>query len=108
MSRSIAILLIVTVITLLGDLFIKRVASSVSGIGSLPMAIGALLYATSAVGWFYLMRIHSLTMIAVLFAASMVIGLTAMGVFLYDERFGLRDLAGILLAIIAVIIIHGR
>jgi multidrug transporter EmrE-like cation transporter len=51
------------------------------------------------------MRSQSLTAIGVLFAASNVVGLAAMGVLLFGEKFGVRELAGISLAVMAVAVI---
>lgn len=105
MFRTLLILAIVTGATLTGDFLIKKATSLPQGLLSRPMILGMLLYGTTAIGWFHLMQSQSLTIIGVLFAAANVIGLAALGVFLFDEKFGLRELIGVTLALAAVAVV---
>ena len=91
-------------VTLLGDYFIKRATLEPSGLTSLSFSIGVAAYGLSAIGWFYLMKSHSLTTISVLFSASMLILLPILGRFIFLEPFRSRDVIGVGLALLAIIV----
>lgn len=102
MWGSYAILAAITAFTLLGDYAIKIASDKVSGITSWWFVGGALLYALPAVGWFYLMKSHSLAMIGVMYSASTILLLAALGYFVFKEAFGWREVIGLSLAIASV------
>ena len=103
LSNTLPILVVVAVATLVGDYFIKTAALSPAGIHNPRLAIGAIVYGLTALGWFFLMRSHSLAMIAVIFTAMTTVVLAGMGYFLFDEGFRARDGIGVALAILALI-----
>lgn len=102
------ILIAVTGATLLGDYFIKIASGKAVGLLSPTFAVGLMLYALPAVGWYFLMKSHSLTVIGVLYSAATLILLALLGVFVFDETFGWREGLGITLALVAVAIVGLR
>ena len=64
-----------------------------------------LLYALPAIGWFFLMRSHSLAAIGVFYSAATILILAGLGVIVFKEAFGVRELLGVSLAIAAVAVI---
>jgi undecaprenyl phosphate-alpha-L-ara4N flippase subunit ArnF len=70
-------------------------------------ALGALLYALPAAGWFLLMRSHSLAAIGVFYSAATLLLLAALGTLVFRESFGLREAAGVGLALAAVLVMAG-
>lgn len=95
-------------VTLVGDYLIKLASQRQGGPTSFTFAAGALLYALPAVGWFYLMRSHSLAAIGVYYSSATILILAGLGFFVFDEGFGLRELIGVSLAIAAVAVMsHG-
>ena len=101
---TILILLIIVVSTLLGDYLIKVASNDAGGLVSFGFLAGMLLYGLPAIGWFFLMRSHSLAAIGVLYSASMILLLAALGTLVFKESFGLREMLGISLAIAAVVV----
>ena len=81
LPNTLPILVAVAAATLVGDYFIKTAALSPSGIHNPRLAIGAIIYGLTAVGWFFLMRSHSLAMVAVIFTAMTTVVLAGMGYF---------------------------
>ena len=100
--NSLPILAAVTITTWLADYFIKTASLSPEGLRNPNFAIGAVLYGLCAIGWYFLMKSHSLAMIAVIFTAMTIIVLGAMGYFLFDERFGKREAIGVTFAALAL------
>ena len=104
MWLSVSLLATITVLTLLGDYCIKLATNKETGIYSTWFVIGALLYGIPAVGWFFLMKSHSLAMIGVMYSASTLVLLTMMGFFVFKEAMGWREVIGLTLAITAVVV----
>lgn len=104
MKRTL-VLLAVTGLTLLGDYCIKLASGKQHGLMTAQFALGALFYSLPAVGWFFLMKSHSLAVIGVLYSVSTIILLAALGMAVFNEPFGWREGVGIMLAIAAVIVI---
>ena len=103
--NSIAILGAVVVVTIFGDYFIKLASVKPDGLTSPLLLLGALFYATSAVGWYFLMKIHSLAAIGALYSAATILVLAALGFFVFKEAIGLREGIGIALALLAVAVL---
>jgi drug/metabolite transporter (DMT)-like permease len=101
---SALILIAILLTTLLGDYYLKLASSSTFGLRSTHFLAGAVISAIPAFGWFFLMRDHSLATIGVIYSASTIILLAAMGVILFKETFGVREAIGISLAIASVVI----
>jgi drug/metabolite transporter (DMT)-like permease len=108
LPNTFPILVFVAAATLVGDYFIKTSALSQAGIHNPRLAIGAVIYALTAIGWFFLMRSHSLAMVAVIFTAMTTVVLVGMGYFLFDEGFRARDGIGLALSILALTIMYMR
>ena len=108
MIYSLTILAFITAGTLGGDYFIKLASSQSGGMLSATFLLGALLYGSTAMGWFLLMREHSLAMIGVMFSAMSLILLAAMGTVVFKEPFGAREVIGLGLAIASVIVMSAK
>ena len=103
---SLIILGIVTVGTLFGDYFLKTATSRPEGMMSAWFAGGVLAYGLLAIGWYFLMKSNSLATIGVMFSASTILLLAALGYFVFKEQFGLREALGVSLAIMSVVVMR--
>ena len=104
MVLSVLIFIGITVVTIFGDYFIKTSSTKPEGLQSFAFLFGAILYGLPAVGWFFLMKSHSLAMIGVFYSASTIILLATLGFFVFKEALGMREMFGISLAISAVLV----
>ena len=101
-DNTLPILAVVAIATFVGDFFIKSAAMSQDGLYSPYLALGATTYALTSLGWFYLMKLHSLGMVAVIFTAMTIVVLAVMGHLLFDEEFGRREALGVTFAFLAL------
>ncbi len=101
--HSAAILVVIILLTLLGDYLIKIASQKPSGLFTFTFLLGALFYALPAVGWFYLMRSHSLAMIGVFYSAGTILLLAGLGYFVFGERIGSREVLGFAIAAVYVV-----
>lgn len=63
---------------------------------------GALLYGLTAIGWVVVMREMTLGAIGVWFSITVLLMLTALGVIVFKETLGPREILGIALAVVAL------
>lgn len=89
------------VIAITGDTLIK-VAADREILHSRPMMAGILLYAASAVFWYFAMRHITLGQAAVAYSMLTLVALCLIGAFAFGEPIGLREGAGISLALAAM------
>ena len=108
MMQSYLILLVITGATLLGDYAIKVSGQRPAGLLSFEFATGMVLYCLPAIGWFFLMKTHTLAVIGVLYSISTIMLLVVLGVFVFKEPFGMRDAIGVGLAVLAVVVMNHR
>ena len=101
---TVLILTIVTALTLAGDYCIKLASGHQGGLASSTFLLGAVLYASPSIGWFFLMRSHSLAAIGVYYSAAVLILLAALGTLVFKEVLGLREIVGLSLAIASVVV----
>ena len=101
---TLLILVAVTGLTLWGDYCIKLASGHVNGLCSPMFFLGAMLQCLPAIGWFFLMRNHSLAAIGAFYSTSTILLLAALGYFVFKETFGLREMIGLSLAIASVVV----
>ena len=99
---------IVAAVTLLGDYFLKMAVDKTDGMLSAWFAGGAFMYGLAAIGWYFLMKSNSLATIGVMFSASTIMLLAALGQFVFKEQFGLREAVGVSLAILSVAVMNPK
>jgi undecaprenyl phosphate-alpha-L-ara4N flippase subunit ArnF len=92
-------------IVILGDTLMKLGADRDAEVMSPYVGIGALLYALSALAWFFAMRHVTLTQGAVVYTMFSLLALCVIAALVFNERFGLREFTGIFAALMAVILL---
>jgi len=106
--QSVLILAAILAATLIGDYLIKLASGAAQGLANPLLWSGMALYGLTGLGWFFLMRAHSLAAIGVFYSAATILVLTGLGVVVFHEAFGWREAAGVALALAAVLVIgHG-
>ena len=101
---SLLILLAIVVAQIGGDYFVKIASTGAGGLFTVTFMIGMLLYGATAIGWYFLMKIHSLAEIGVIYSASTLILLAVLGHIAFNEAIGLRQLLGLSLALVSIVI----
>ena len=102
------ILTAIIVTQIIGDYYIKVASGRTDGMLTSTFMLGVVFYSATAFGWYFLMKTHSLAAIGVLYSASTILLLTALGYFVFKESIGLRDCLGITLAILSVLVMSYR
>ncbi len=95
--------LFTALVVILGDVAIK-IAADRAALTSLHMGLGVVLYAASAVLWFFAMRYVSLGQAAVAYSMLTLIALFVIGALGFNEPVGMREIAGMVCALAALVL----
>jgi multidrug transporter EmrE-like cation transporter len=90
---------------ILGDYFLKRASAAGRPLLTRWFVVGLALYASTAFAWVFVMRHLKLATIGVIYSVCMILLLTAMGVFFFDESLNRYEAAGIVLAIVSILLL---
>jgi drug/metabolite transporter (DMT)-like permease len=89
----------------LGDYFLKRASVQQNAFTTRAFCVGFAVYASTAFGWVLVMKHLKLATIGVVYSVTMVLLLTALGVVVFGESLGWTEIAGLLMAIAALILL---
>ena len=101
-------ILIVVAITLagvVGDYFLKLAGSGSHYIELKWFFAGALIYASTSAGWFFIMKYMKLSTLGVVYAVTIVISLAIMGSLFFKESLSAYEIIGIFLGIISILLL---
>ena len=94
----------IAAITVFADYLLKLAALGNGFFGWRFLIVGAIIYACTALGWFYLMRETTLSNIAIIYSMSSIILLFGLSVLVFSERFEWRDALGFCFAVAAILL----
>src|SRR5580704_14674233 len=90
---------------IIGDYFLKRASADDNPLATRTFFLGLLLYASTAFAWVFVMRHLKLATIGVFYSVCMILLLTGMGVFFFDESLNRYEVIGIVLAVASVLLL---
>lgn len=96
--------LFTALVVIFGDYLIKLAADAGSPVHSRLVLAGCLLYAGSALLWYFSLLHISLAQAGVAFSMISLVALALLGVFVFDEPLHLREIAGIGCALLAMVL----
>ena len=96
--KSVAVILGLALLSLGGDWLLKLASQREQPYTSTVFAFGALAYGATSVGWVIVMQHMTLGAIGVWYSIVMILLLTALGVFVFEESLGVREGLGLVLA----------
>jgi drug/metabolite transporter (DMT)-like permease len=106
-KKTIAILVTIgfSVLGVIGDYFLKLASEKEASLKTAQFYLGFVIYASTAFGWVYVMKHLKLAQVGVLYCVSMVLLLAAIGVFRFKETLSVPEIAGIAMAIGALVLL---
>lgn len=89
----------------IGDSFLKISGGGEKFVNLKFFIIGLVVYASTAFGWFYVMKSVKLSTIGVIYSISTVLLLVAVGVIFFHEKLKIHEIIGIVAAIISIVLL---
>ena len=94
-----------SIVGVLGDTYLKDASESQNPLKTVAFYVGFILYASTAFGWVFVMKYLKLSTISVLYSISVILLLTAIGVVRYRESLSYQEIAGLAMAIGALVLL---
>jgi drug/metabolite transporter (DMT)-like permease len=104
-TLAIIVTIAFSLVGVLGDYFLKLASQEENSLRTPWFYIGFTVYAATAFGWLFVMKHLKLATISVVYSVSMIVLLTAVGVVLFRETLSYAELAGLAMAIGALILV---
>lgn len=108
MSKN-ALAILVTIafslVGVLGDYFLKLASESEHALKTKWFYIGFIIYSSTAFGWVFVMKYLKLGTIGVVYSISMIVLLTAIGIIFFKETLNYYEIAGLLMAVGALVLL---
>ena len=89
----------------LADYWLKMAGTGSSFIEARSFLIGFVLHSSTAVGWFFVLKYMKLIQVGVLYSVSITLMLTALAVYQFNETLTGREILGLVLAVISVVLL---
>lgn len=100
--NPIILVILLSILGVIGDFFIKLSGNGEKFFDIKWFVPGLLVYISLAFGWFYTMKYIKLSSLSVIYSLTTVLLLVAVGVFYFHEQLNIREIVGIILAVMAV------
>lgn len=91
----------------LGDYFLKIASNNETSLKTYSFVFGLVVLASTAFGWVYVMKHLKLATLGVVYSVSTVLLLTLVGVAFFQESLNPYEIAGIFLAVGALVLLSG-
>lgn len=105
MLTVICLSILLSIITVAGDIFIKNASLGKGFSGWKLLLLGAFLYGITALGWFFVFRGIKVSSVAVLYSVSTAILLVIAGIVYYRESVSYGEMVGIILGVCSIILL---
>jgi drug/metabolite transporter (DMT)-like permease len=94
-----------SIVGVIGDYFLKLASKEQQVFRSIWFYVGFVVYASTAIGWVFVMKHLKLATIGVVYSVSMILLLTALGVVMFRESLSYYEIAGLLMAIGSLVLL---
>jgi drug/metabolite transporter (DMT)-like permease len=99
------VLLIVELICILGDYYIKKASMEDNWNGWKLLGVGCVLYGVSAIGFFYLMRSFKVFTVGMLHSFAVIFLSVVLSLFVFNEKINAREILGLILGIASILLL---
>lgn len=96
----------VSLVEILGDFFVKIASLQPGFAGWKTWLIGILIYGSTGIIWFFLLRKSKLSTAGVTYSVGVVVFLTLLGVFYFKEKINSMEILAIIMAIASLVILY--
>ncbi len=101
----IILVIVLTLLTVVGDFFIKKAALKPGFSGIYFLLAAALIWGATAFGWFFLLRKMELSNANAIFAVGTIIFTIILTFFYFHEKISFPEIIGFILAVISIYIL---
>jgi multidrug transporter EmrE-like cation transporter len=104
-TLAILVAAVMSCVGIVGDYFLKLASKEERPVATKAFLVGLLLYSSTAFAWVYVMQHLKLATIGVVYSVCMILLLAGMGVIFFGESLNRYEIAGIVLALAAIVLL---
>jgi small multidrug resistance pump len=104
-ALAVVVTIAFSLVGVVGDYFLKVASTHEHSLRSPAFYVGFAVYASTAFGWLFVMKHLKLGTIGVVYAMTMIVLLTAVGVGVFGERLTSPEIVGVLLALASLVLL---
>ena len=107
MSSNMAIVAVMflSVIGVFGDYFLKKAGSGSSYIDPTLFVVGLVIYGSTGVGWFFVMKKISMASLGAVYGVTTLLLLAAVGHVCFQENLSPREWAGVVAGLLSIVLL---
>ncbi len=98
-------IILVSLVGVLGDYFLKLSGSGSDYINIKLFLLGTVIYSSTAVGWFLIMKHVKLSSLGLIYSITMVLSLTIVGTLFFKESLSTYEIVGLITGIVSIILL---
>jgi drug/metabolite transporter (DMT)-like permease len=102
---NILVVVVVTIVTVLGDMFLKNATTQTGSRQIISMGLGIGIYILVAFGFFYMYKLMDFSVSGVIYAIMTIVLFVAVGALVYHESINMYEWIGVGLAITSVVLL---
>lgn len=103
--NPIILIVVLSTIGVLGDVFLKIAGAGQKNIDIKWFILGVITYASTAFGWFYVIKHVKLSSVGILYSLSTAFILVGVGVVYFRESLNVYEIIGVILAITSLFLL---
>jgi small multidrug resistance pump len=104
-SLAVVVTIAFSIVGVVGDYLLKLSSDARNPLKTRWFYLGFAVYASTALGWVFVMKYLKLGTIGVLYSLSMILLLTGVGVFVFKEPLSRYELIGLAMAVASLILL---
>lgn len=104
--HEILVVIFLSALGVFGDFFIKIAGNGEKFIEIKWFIIGMLIYASTAFGWFYVMKHIKLSTLGGIYALTTILLLIIVGIFYFHEKLNNHEIVGMITALISILLLN--
>jgi|SRR3989338_10050317 len=102
---AVFLIIALSLLGVLGDYFIKLAGNGEKYIEPKWFILGTLIFASTAVGWFFAMKHVKLGSLGIIYATTTVLALVVVGAMFFKETLNTYEIVGIITGIISIVLL---
>lgn len=102
---QILFVVLISLVGVLGDYILKLAGSGSKYVDVKLFVIGTIVYASTAVGWFFVLKHIKLGSLGLIYATTTIIALSIVGMVFFKESYTPYEITGLLLGLISIILL---
>ena len=101
----IVFVILISLVGVLGDYILKLAGSGPKTVDIKLFILGTIVYASTAMGWFFVMKYIKLGSLGLVYATTTVLALSIVGVVFFKESYNMYEIIGLIAGFLSILLL---